>query len=305
MAAELITPMDEMSGIPLPILPQEYLPMGKPDIANWHHPWHAESAPELQGLGGKALRHSRVQLVRATDHNMGDKRRGKLTYHDFFVGPPLPTTDDERFRLCVISAAGYVPDEAIDLRGDEPKITFMDEAQIELLRMQAQPRRVQTADVRRLERRAARDFRSLRRSGGSKRVQEMTDELQQKYDRQASFGLHHVIYQYQPMRDFFRKHVAEQGLENIPETTVEEFLRTPQQVKKEQLGSFILKTAVEQTTDPVRSQYQNLRLAGKLHPSMPDDARDLVLYKLGNWESRQKLAERWGVELGRRLGIPA
>lgn len=304
MAAELITPLDEVSGMPLPILPQEFLSVHNPDIANWHHPWHAESAPQLQGLGGKALRHSRVQLVRATDHNMGDKRRGKLTYHDFYIGPPLPDDDGDKFDLCVIAAAGYVPEKAIDLRGDEPTIKRMNKSELELLRTPANIKPLCPTDALRIKRRAVRDYRSSKQSGACRNyVKQAFAEHRAKQEQQAGFGLHHLVYQYQPMRDFFRHYVLEQDLTDVHEVKIEEFLLTRDQARKERLGRWLLGQAVSRRTDSVQYPYQELRRAGKLHPRMPAEASVLVMYKLGAQEERVQLALQQEQRLREQLGI--
>lgn len=57
------------------------------------------------------MRDCRGQLVRRSDHD---------AYHATYYGPPLPQTNEERFRAIVFCAAGYVPTEALDFRGDSP-----------------------------------------------------------------------------------------------------------------------------------------------------------------------------------------
>lgn len=118
MAAELITPMDELSGLPLPIAPgEEYLPADDPSVADWHHEYHPASHPDLKTVGGMALRNSRLQLVDLNYHNHSPK-----SYHRFYEGPEIPTDPHEQFRLCVLACAGYVPEQGIDLSSGEPQI---------------------------------------------------------------------------------------------------------------------------------------------------------------------------------------
>lgn len=85
----------------------------KPD---WHHAWHDRLNPRLQGVGGVALRVSRVQLTNYDAHH--------LDYHGWnFIGPYLPVTDEQRLRPVVMAAAGYIPEYAIAFdRESTPKI---------------------------------------------------------------------------------------------------------------------------------------------------------------------------------------
>jgi len=303
MAAELITPTDELTGLPLPILPQEYLQANATET-NWHHAWHANSAPELQGLGGRALRHSRVQLVHRTDHNYKDK--GRPNYHNFFEGPPLPDNEDDQFRLCVISAAGYIPDTAIDLRSGEPELVVMSEDELDILRAPANPRPLRNDEKARVRQQAADGFRKSKQSGSRrKHTDTVVATYAAKRQKQASFGFHHLIYQYEPMRDFFREYVLTQDVDSVRESEVEEFLMTPDQQRKHDLGKRFLKLAINQTTDFVEGPYQELRRAGKLHPGMPPQARSLVFYKLGNEAERADLALRQAQILRDKLGLAA
>lgn len=309
MAAELSTPLDELTGIPLPILPQECI-RSYSETYNWHHAWHAESAPELQGLGGKALRHSRVQLVRATDHNDGDKTRGKLTYHDFYIGPELPTEEIDQFNKCVISAAGYVPDEGIDLRtGTEPTRVRMSQQQIEWLRKPAKARRMSTGDLSRLSRRSAEEYVTLASPSVSKAayMEQAKTEFMERQKKQALMGLHHIRYQYQPMRDFFREMILKQDIRHVKqhELKVEEFLQTRYVERKMHLGRWLLAQAVDVSTDQVRQPYNMLRTAGSLHPLMPVDPSALVIFKLGDREQRTQMVVNHEKQLRTSLGLAA
>ena len=112
MVARLETPTDPETGIPFAILPSDDLPplpgrrqSNKERLADWHHAFHEKNKLLRRGLGGAALRHSRVQWVSYDDHHN--------KYHPEFFGPWLPETDEETFRMVVPVAAGYVPAEAI------------------------------------------------------------------------------------------------------------------------------------------------------------------------------------------------
>lgn len=112
MAAELATPLDETTSIPLPIMPRPDLPVVPTGrmrnierIADWHHPFHPRSALITEGVGAVAVRNCRVQWAEYNDHHH--------KYHGAFVGPILPEGTDEQFYTVVLASAGYVPPEAI------------------------------------------------------------------------------------------------------------------------------------------------------------------------------------------------
>ena len=305
MAAELITPVDSLTGVPLPILPREILPIDNPEVANMHHAWHPSSDPRLLTTAGLALRHSRVQLVRATDHNMGDKNRGKLTYHDFYEGPPLPEDETEIFRMCVLSCAGYLPDKAIDLHKATPREITMNPQQIEILRKAAVPQ-----DVRRDEKLAARDrarelYKIFENPGVPEKeyVAQSVEDFIRRRKAQAGFHFRHVVYRYEPIRKFFTEYTFAQDFTRASEARLDQFLFTNKPEDKVKIGKWLLALAVGQTADPVQSTYSELRRNGKLHPRMPADVRELIWFKLGSPEQHAKLMSTVEKEVRAQLKI--
>lgn len=148
MAAELVTPFDEMTGIPLPLMPDSDLPpiaIGRirniERIADWHHPFHPRVALITEGVGAVALRNCRIQWTEYDTHHH--------KYHGAFVGPALPETDDEQFRNVLFASAGYVPSEAITFRrSGRPLIKKLDDEQREHLWNSGQLRVGNTSTVR-------------------------------------------------------------------------------------------------------------------------------------------------------------
>ena len=163
MAAELWTPLDEATGIPLPIMPRDDLPpvpTGRQRnierIADWHHPFHPRAELMADGDSGAAVRGCRVQWAEYDDHHH--------KYHGAFVGPELPETEEERFRTVVLAAAGYVPEAAIafGLRG-RPMVTQMSGEDRERLWQTGQLRVDNLSNVRKfLINYALRDFGNFR-----------------------------------------------------------------------------------------------------------------------------------------------
>lgn len=129
MAAEIATPLDETTNIPLPIMPRLDLPpvptgrmRNTERIADWHHPFHPRAALITEGAGAVAVRNCRVQWAAYDDHHH--------KYHGAYLGPMLPEGPDEQFRTVVLAAAGYVPQEAIDFgRFGKPLIRTLGEEQ--------------------------------------------------------------------------------------------------------------------------------------------------------------------------------
>lgn len=110
MAAELKTPLDERTQTPLPIAPLFELGKFTSENSDEHHGWHPRTAAELQTVGGIALRNSWIQQTHKDAHN-----RGPSSYHRYFYGPELPSETYDILGRVIISCAGYVPDQVIDM----------------------------------------------------------------------------------------------------------------------------------------------------------------------------------------------
>ncbi len=135
MAAELVTPTDELTGLPLPLVPLDEL---SHDL-DWHHHQHPRRSPILKrDLGGSAVRQSRLQLYDYELHHLG--------YHHTYFGPPLPETEEEQFATTIMSVAGYMPDFALDFQSNEPRIVRLRPEQRQQLQTSGEIR-IGSADV--------------------------------------------------------------------------------------------------------------------------------------------------------------
>lgn len=103
MTAGLTAPSCEVTGQPLPVLPARLRENGV--FFNYDHLRFPSTAPELQGLAGRAVRCSSGQLIDYGSH----KRK-----HKVFSQSDLPQTAEEAFRATVFACAGIVPRQAID-----------------------------------------------------------------------------------------------------------------------------------------------------------------------------------------------
>lgn len=274
MAAELPTPYDETTGMPLPILlPEDFRPDLEPESANWHHHFHPKTAPQLDSLGGRALRNARVQLVPAKLHNMSAE-----SYHSMFKGPPLPEAyqEDWQLRLCILAAAGYVPRQAIDVRGETPgRRVDLSDAQIDRYKTRAMPDEITTERL----------MKFYDKNDEDMTLKQAFRTLNVFNKRKAQFTYHYLRYRYDPMRDFFRDYILSREIDIKPKI-IERFLRTEDPQKRQGLGEMILWRLADQSTVDFRDQYRRLYEAGSLHPRTADRPDKLVVFKLGSFVQR-------------------
>jgi len=308
VAAEVITPIDEVSRTPLPILPQEHLPNDDPLIANRHHLWHPSfELRDMDTLGASALRHSRIQLVRATTHNIREPNSSRLTYHDYFVGPPIPQTEQEQFDAIVLLCAGYIPHEAIDMSGDEPRRVEMTPKQRDILRTLARPQPLTDKKITKLRTKAADAYELLVEPAMSQEayVNATTLDYINQREMRAGFKFHHFSYGYEPIKKFFAHVALSQDIVGVDEAKVEEFLVTHDQERKRYLGHTLLAFAIEGATGTVEETYKRMKKANLLHPVMPHNPKTLVRNKLGKTHERDALVGTLEVRLREQVGLAA
>lgn len=107
-------------------------------------------------------------------------------------------------------------------------------------------------------------------------------------DPEKPFGYRHIRYGYEPIRDFFRDYVYGQELP-LHQGKVSEFIEEDDADKRMYIGSFLLKQAIVRATDPIRQEYVELQVAGRLHPLMPPKPDDIIRWKLGMPERDEEL----------------
>lgn len=131
------TPVDEITGLPLLIMPGEEVPYllahpgvnanrraaGGRDYIDRNHVYHPSTS--LTSDSNRALQGARIQYVLRHDHD---------AYHAAYDGPPLPQTMEARYYQMVFSAANYIPPKALDLSGDSPREVALTDTQ--MLRLQ-------------------------------------------------------------------------------------------------------------------------------------------------------------------------
>lgn len=268
-AAGLVTPVDEFSGIPLPILPTKNpLPLNRPEIADWHHPFHPKEHPLLKTPGGLALRNCRVQLVHRNFHNESATR-----YHRFFEGPPIPEAEEEQFRIVILASAGYIPQQAINTRSGEPEVVNLNNNLSRQLRQ------------------------TMRRAVPG-------DEAQ--HDPSAKnqvFHYRNLRYGYDDVRKFLAQHTLEQPLPHLKESLIDEFLNTANDERRLYLGHLLLAKKVEVAAERVDEIYRQASRAHTLHPLMPSSPATFIKHKLGTPETRKGLFPRLAAQLAVFHGV--
>ena len=292
MAAELVTPTDELSGLPLPLLPvEEVLPTDDGQVANWHHHFHPASDPALtETSGGKALRAARIQLVPIGHHNYTEN-----AYHRFYVGPPIPTERDEQLGMAVLSCAGYVPERAIDVSTGEPHESDMTEAQAKFLKMIPEPVEVDDVEVER--------YRKSRLPDAT--LDTARQILQEKRERQANLSYRNIRYGYDPMKQFFSDVVLDQDLSHMRrKMALNKFLSNGDVSQGLSALYQAAYQAVNEATfhenQTVAEVYDEARERDRLHPYMPPSAARLIYDKLGDAPGRAKFLPKLRSKL---LGI--
>ncbi len=111
----LATPLDEFTGLPLPVVISE--PKNKSSNAkiDFHHHFHPERDLIHADDAMLALRRSRGQNLPRWIHEH---------HHKYFAGPEFPESRKDTFASVVLACAGVVPRKAIDYSGkyETPRI---------------------------------------------------------------------------------------------------------------------------------------------------------------------------------------
>lgn len=221
MAAEIQTPVCEATGLPLPILPTEPDSRARLLFEDYHHHFHPRRDPSLSHIDGHAVRYSRGQIIPRYLHDR---------YHQIFTGPPLPQTQDEKFRVAVLACAGVVPRVALDLSvpGQYREVSLDDDVYERL----AAPRSIY--------------------------VEKAYYKKDHEYDlKRRTIG------------KFFASYAMQQNVREIlSESVIGQFLddaTTPE--RKKELGNFILKEALLLSIVPIAGIHQELAQNGFVLPA--------------------------------------
>lgn len=237
MAANLITPFDEITGLPHAILPFDIVPKTGEDFDDFHHHHFPRKSPELlpqinrnpnvqpedyclEDIAAIALRVCRGQLLSRPLHNLGHKRLATVR---------LPTSVDEKYITVTKACAGIVSRWAIDLRRpDEDLLVYMDDFTF---------RKVADPKVLCGER--------------------------AYFDRPAN-------YRRRIIGSFLLKYALEQDLSHVLPAVINEFLDTKVQSRRTELGSLLIRDALEVSLAPVLPIHAQLKRQGMIQPGKSD-----------------------------------
>jgi len=289
-------PTDELTGLPLPILPQAVLPVDNPLEADWHHQWHPSPAPASRTLGDRALRNSRLQLVSQSDH---------VAYHRLLLRPQWPETTQAQFDMTVLGVAGYIPPEAIDVQRDGPERILMQPGEVAILRTIAQQRPITSEQMAGLRAKIAKTYAEQAQPGVTEQdyVERSVAAHVRKELSQAEFSFHHIKYEYSPVRTFFQEFVLAQDIGHIREVQVEEFVLTNDAERANRIGHELLALNIRSMTDSVKPVYDQAMRAGRLHPKSPLEAYWLVHNKLGAAAAHDELIGKLKAKLIDEAGL--
>lgn len=229
-----LSPYDAHTGMPLPVLPVDH-PNGGHTRTNNHHQWFEHAAFAGSGNPGlQALCYSRLQHGPQWVH---------WRYHHFFAGTLPPESVDDTFRLTVLSQV-YVPEWAVDVSGNKPRIVRPNIQQEQALR---------AADTWRIERRPS---------------------------NQAKIGM--FLMNYAIMQDLPEEQRAliDEFLSIKPRMA----RRSPEiRARKERLAARVLGKSLEVALEPTEQQFQVARKQERLKEQTPPSSWLVVSGLVGNF----------------------
>ena len=292
MSEKLVTPVDKLTRLPLPLLPRRVLSRDDPEQANDHHAFHPSDSPtlDMDTLAGAALRTCLSYLVDVKEHNAAVKGTDKPGYHDWYEGPKLPTTDQEIFEIAVFAHAGARPRKAIDLSGDQPKVVIMNDHEWNIFSMPAIPPTPSPSRMLRLSNSADRAYDELispdirRQTYIDGRVTSFLDSLA----KGIKYRYQHVSQGYIETRDFISDFLPKQDLSHVNPLKIEEFLDTKDDDRRRFLGFCFIGQAIQVATEAMEQRYSQIQKEGRLHPLKPVHARHQAAVLLGgisNWDA--------------------
>lgn len=237
MAANIITPTDELTGLPHAILPFDINAGEGKHFEDFHHHNFPRRSPELlpyynldpnvqpedyclSDIAAVALRVCRGQLLDRPVHDLAHKR---------LLGPKLPKTVQEKYVHVTKACAGIVSRWAIDLRQpDEQLLVRMDD---ETFKRVANPKTL----------------------CGERYY----------YDRPANFRRRII-------GSFLLQYALEQDLSHVSPTVIDEFLATKRNSRRTELGNLLLRDAIEISLAPVIPLHNQLKQQGMVQPGKAD-----------------------------------
>lgn len=245
--SERLAPVDEY-GMPYAIIPAESPSYNADTTRTEHHAFYRSRATPLTTAAGRALRLSRVHMIERWQHDIWHAR--------YLNGvKKLPQTETEAFGLLVLSCAGYLSREGMELQANNSfKRVRMNPNLYQHLRSK-QEMHPQTESNSRIP------------EGGPhpRRVQD---------------------YAVQEISAFLTNYAKRQNIEHLKnEDFVDEFLTTRDTNRRYELGRLILTEAMRVAVEPVTPIYRQALDDGLLRVAEPDPIAVATRYPFrGPWE---------------------
>lgn len=272
-------PVDERTGIPLLIAPRSDLASVPVELLSEHHSWFPRLSAELRTRGGRALRTSRIQRTKRTQHNHGDRTAFHAVFHD---GPEVPDDEDTQVGLCVLALAHYLPEAVVDTSKGEPTVRTMRDWERRRFSEPGQflapnPKQVRTYRDKWLP--------------GVTLIRAKARLLAQK-EKQSALTSRNLHYGLDPIKSLLDSYVIEQDLSEVKPGLRRGF--TERGSTEDGLSLLAIAAVNASSTAKVKGRplaevYQELHAEGRLHRSMPPNAGTLIKYKLGGYAGRVAL----------------
>ena len=273
-------PADARTGVPLPLAPVYDLSNMKPQAIQEHHLWYPRLSPQLRTLGGMALRVSLIQKVHMQYHNQGKE---KAFHHIFGPGVKVPEDIREQVGLCVVQAAGYLPDMVVDTSHGEPLVRAMKTWERNRLQKPDQfvsPSYRQVVSYRN-------KWLPEAKLCHAKSV--LIDNLKS----QSELSYRDLHYGYDALKKLFTDYVTD-ILQQNKNRDLKRFTSTKCYASGLRAIEDAVSIAARQATVgglPLNLVYKNLQSEGMLHPKMLGSAEAMLLYKIGNESGRRLMLD--------------
>lgn len=269
-------PIDEATGMPLPIAPYIDLNSLPDSDKNDHHHFYPRLSPVLRNtLGGRALRVARIQRVANSQHNFGPNQ-----FHGFFPeGVDIPEDAASQLGWCALACAGFLSEKVVDTSSGEPITRPIKEWELRRLSRPSNYVPPMPYHVKR--------FRDKRYP--SLNLFEAKNELINSRKRQAEMTYQNLIYGFDPMKNFILDSVINQDLTDVHRGLRSRFLDH----QETEAGLCILAIGATLAAESALVNGRSLDLVykeafkdGRLHPLMPPRASTLLKHKLGHTADR-------------------
>jgi hypothetical protein len=244
---ERLAPVDEY-GVPYAIYPYDAPKDTLDTRVNDDHAFYRKQAPELQGPGGRMLIYARVHEVEVWAHD----RKHRL-FPDGLER--YPVTEQEQFLTGILLCAGYLSRWALDVRkSGEWSLQYMRQDVYDYMR-------------------------------GRQKMHFQT-EINSRIPREAGIPRRTQDTAVRNIGMFLTDYARRQDLTHLKdEDFVDEFLNTPDTLRRYQLARVILREAARVAVEPLKPDYQEALQEGLLRTSEPDPTAIITRFSFpGGWD---------------------